>query len=71
LFAGWLQIIWVQLGLQPQDVTLHYLNGQVRVEVRVPLDAMEDMEAARRFSRAMAETAYEDEFVTEVMVVYS
>jgi cation diffusion facilitator family transporter len=54
-----------------QDVTLHYLNGQVRVEVRVPLDAMEDMEAARRFSRAMAETAYEDEFVTEVMVVYS
>ncbi len=54
-----------------QDVTLHYLNGQVRVEVRVPLEVMEDMEAASRFSRAMAETAYKDEFVTEVKVVYS
>jgi hypothetical protein len=32
---------------------------------------MEDMEAASRFSQAMAETAYKDEFVTEVKVVYS
>ena len=54
-----------------QDVTLHYLNGQVRVEVRVPLEAMEDMEAANRFSQAMAEMAYKDKFVTEVKVVYS
>ncbi len=53
-----------------QDLTLHYLNGQVRVEVRVPLEAMEDMAAANHFSRAMAEMAYTDEFVTEVKVVY-
>ena len=54
-----------------QDLTLHYLNGQVLVEVRVPLEAVEDMAAASRLSQAMAEIAYKVEFVTEVTVVYS
>ncbi len=53
-----------------QDLTLHYLNGQVRVEVWVPLEAMESLEAASHFSQAMAEMAYTDEFVNEVKVVY-
>ncbi len=54
-----------------QDVTLHYLNGQVRAELRMPLEAMKDMEEATRFSRAMAEMACRDELITEIKVVYS
>ncbi len=53
-----------------QDLTLHYLNGQVLVEVRIPLQAVEDLAAAGRLSQAMQEIAHELEFVTEVKVVY-
>jgi len=53
------------------DVALHYLGGKIRVEVRIPLDIMTDLDEARRFAKDMAETAYKDEYVTEVKVVYS
>lgn len=53
-----------------QDMTLHYLKGQVLVEVRVPLEAVGDLAAASCFSRTMAEIAHKVEFVTEVKVVY-
>jgi len=53
------------------DVALHYLGGKIRVEARIPLDIMTDLDEARRFAKDMAETAYKDEYVTEVKVVYS
>ena len=52
------------------DVTLHYLGGKVRVEARVSLDTMANIDEAQRFSQAMAETAYKDEYVTEVKVLF-
>jgi cation diffusion facilitator family transporter len=53
-----------------KDVTLHYMGGKISVEARVPLDAVIDLEEARRFCREMAETAYKDEYVREVKVIY-
>ncbi len=53
------------------DVALHYLGGKIRVEVRIPLYMMADLDEARRFAKDMAETAYQDEYVTEIKVVYS
>jgi len=51
-------------------VDLHYLGGKIRVEARIPLDTMSDLEEARRFARDMEETAYKDEYVTEVKVLF-
>jgi len=51
-------------------VALHYLEGKIRVEARIPLDAMTDLDQARRFSQEMAEVAYQDEYVTEVKVLF-
>jgi cation diffusion facilitator family transporter len=53
-----------------EQVALHYLGGRVRVEARVPLDAIADLDRARRFTREMAETACKDEYVIEVKVLY-
>jgi len=53
------------------DVALHYLGGTIRVEVRIPLDTMTDLDAAQRFAQDMAETAGKDEYVTEVKVLFS
>jgi len=52
------------------DVALHYLGGKIRVETRIPLDTMTDLDAAHRFAQDMAETAYKDEYVTEVTVLF-
>lgn len=51
-------------------VDLHYLRGKIRVEARIPLDAITDLDEARRFARDMEATAYKDEYVTEVKVLY-
>ncbi len=53
-----------------EDVALHYLGGRIRVEARIPLDAMTDLEQARRFAKDMADVAHKDEYVTEVKVLF-
>ncbi len=67
LHAHWREIPGAD---QVEAVTLHYLDGKVRVEARVPLAAVPSLDAARRFSRTMAETADKDEFVSEVRVLF-
>ena len=52
------------------DVALHYLGGRIRVAVRIPLDTMSNLDQARQFAQRMAETAYKDEYVTEVKVLF-
>ena len=51
-------------------IALHYLGGKIRVEVRIPLDTITDLEEARCFARDMKQTAYKDEYVTEVKVLF-
>ena len=53
-----------------ESVALHYLGGRIRVEARVPLNTMADLDEARRFAQAMAETADKDEYVTQVKVLF-
>ena len=53
-----------------EDVALHYLGGRIRVEARIPLDTMTDLDHARRFAKDLAEVAYQDEYVTEVKVLF-
>lgn len=53
-----------------EQVALHYLGGRVRVEARVPLNAMTDLDAARRFAREIAKTADKDEQVTQIRVLF-
>jgi cation diffusion facilitator family transporter len=51
-------------------VALHYFGGKIRVEARIPLDTISDLDEAQRFAREMEETAYKDEYVTEVKVLF-
>jgi len=67
LRSHWEEIAGVE---RINDVALHYLGGKIRVEVRIPLDTMTDLDQARRFTRDMAETAYKDEYVSEVKVLF-
>jgi len=53
-----------------KSVALHYLGGKIRVEAHIPLDTMADLDEAKRIARDMEETAYKDEYVTEVKVLY-
>ena len=53
-----------------RDLTLHYLGGAIHVEVRVPLDAVADLDAARRLSTALAASADGDPDVADVKVLF-
>ena len=53
-----------------ESVSLHYFGGKIRVEARIPLDTMSNLGQAQRFTREMAETAYKDEHVSEVKVLF-
>lgn len=68
-----LQASWrlIQGAESVEAVALHYLGGKIRAEVRVSLDAMADLAAARGFARAMAETAEADPDLSEVRVLFS
>jgi len=70
LRSHWGEILGAE-KINDVDVALHYLGGKILVEARIPLDTMIDLDEARRFARDMAETAYKDEYVTEVKVLYS
>ncbi|HXK55134.1 MAG TPA: hypothetical protein PLZ16_00680, partial [Gammaproteobacteria bacterium] len=53
-----------------ESVALHYFGGKIKVEARIPLGTMSNLGQAQRFAREMAETAYKDEHVTEVKVLF-
>lgn len=53
-----------------ENVALHYFGGKIKVEAQIPLDTMLNLEQAQRFAREMAETAYRDEHVNEVWVLF-
>ena len=53
-----------------ENVALHYFDGKIKVEARIPLDTMSNIQQAKRFAREMAETACKDEHVTEVKVLF-
>lgn len=53
------------------DIALHYLGGKIRVEARIPLDTVTNLDEAQRFAQNVADTACKDEYVTEIKVLYT
>lgn len=54
-----------------QDITLHYLDGKVHVELHLPLELGVDPEEARSRSRAFEQALNGDDDVADVRVMYS
>jgi cation diffusion facilitator family transporter len=54
-----------------QDITLHYLNGKVHIELHLPLELGTDPEEARRRSLAFEQALNGDDDVADVRVMYS
>ena len=56
---------------QIQDVTLHYLNGKVHVELHLPLELGTDPEEAKNRSEAFEQVLSSDSDIADVRVMYS
>ncbi len=50
------------------DVTLHYLHGQIHVDIQVPLSTFTDLEQARRFSDEVSQAIQEIGAVGDVQI---
>ena len=63
---------WRNYGIElpVERVNLHYLNGAVDVEIILDLEAMEDIEGARRLSRQLADATRGEPLVGQVNVFY-
>jgi hypothetical protein len=58
------------IELSVKRVDLHYLKGVVDVEVVLPLDAVEDLDGARRLSRQLVESTRREPLVGNVNVLF-
>lgn len=56
--------------LPVERINLHYLKGVVDVEVVLPLDAVDDLEDARRISRQLTEATRRDPMVGEIDIFF-
>jgi cation diffusion facilitator family transporter len=56
---------------QIQHTTLHYLNGRIDVELRLPLSAAADHAAARQLARRFAEAVQADQDIHRLEVLFS
>jgi len=51
-----------------EDVTLHYLHGQVHIDIQVPLSAIVDLDQARGFSNEVSMAIQEIGAVGDVQI---
>lgn len=65
-----LQAKWRDQGLDfaSDDITLHYLNGQVQVEVLVALDALQSLEQGPQFAEKIASVAQAVQHIGDIKV---
>jgi len=63
---------WRHLGIElPLEwVNFHYLRGVVDVEVMLPLDTVDDLDAAKRLSRQLTEAAGDIRHIGKVEVMF-
>ncbi|NIV33810.1 MAG: hypothetical protein GWN58_31485, partial [Anaerolineae bacterium] len=57
-------------GLRIDDLTLHYLEGQVEVEVCLSLDQVQSIAAARALAEGLRSTGEAIDGVARIKVVY-
>ena len=63
---------WQELGIElpVERVNFHYLKGVIDVEILLPLDAVDDIDGARRLSQQFAEATRRERHVGEVNVLF-
>jgi cation diffusion facilitator family transporter len=63
---------WRDLGIDQsvERINLHYLKGVVDVEVVLPLDAVDDLEDARRISQQLTEATRRDPLVGKIDIFF-
>ena len=63
---------WREAGIDvvPERVNFHYLGGSVDVEILLPLNAVDDIDAARRLSECLVEATRRERHVSEIDVLF-
>ena len=67
-----LQQSWQKTGINQKidNLTLHYLDGKIHVEVSLPLDVADSSEQAQALAEELKALALEQEFIAEVSVLF-
>jgi hypothetical protein len=67
-----LQTAWAKLPESQfiERTTLHYLDGQIQVEVLLPLTLIDEAGAANRISQAFSKVANDVELVADINIMY-
>jgi cation diffusion facilitator family transporter len=60
----------IDAALRPRQVTLHYINGRIHLDVTLPMELAADPEQARRLARRLAAALDADEVFGELKVLF-